>query len=144
MVPDDRSGKMTVALLGRLGRLPTFALVGAAATALQYLGLYLLVELAGSNPVLASAAGFVISAVVNYLLNYRFTFRSSAPHGPALMRFMTVATVGLVMNSAAMHALVSAGVQYLIAQMIATGIVLLCNFAAHAIWTFGGSRRRIT
>ncbi|MGA7979189.1 MAG: GtrA family protein [Chromatiaceae bacterium] len=140
----NRGGKLgwVPAAFGLLDRLPSFALVGAIATAVQYLILFLLVDLAGSNPVLASGAGFVVSAFVNYFLNYRFTFRSTEQHRLALIRFMTVAGIGLSLNSAVMHTLIAGGVHYLFAQVFATGAVLLCTFAGHSIWTFGSSRAR--
>ena len=59
-----------------LGRLFRFGLVGAAATALQYLILVLLVHQGVAAPV-GSTIGFVISAFGSYVLNYHFTDRKS-------------------------------------------------------------------
>ena len=75
-----------------------FGLVGALATGVQYLILVLLVRWAGAWPPAASVVGFLASAVGNYLLNYYFTFRSRRRHGPAAMKFLILAGVGLVLN----------------------------------------------
>jgi putative flippase GtrA len=114
-----------------------FATVGGIATAIHYLILIALVHGTGMNAVLASTLGFMVSAACNYYLNYRFTFRSRAAHRHAIFKFLTVAGVGLVLNSATM--MVAAeylGLHYLLAQVIATGLVLLWNFSGNRWWTF--------
>jgi putative flippase GtrA len=111
--------------------------VGAIATALQYLILLLGVEAFGASPVVASAVGFTVSAVANYLLNYRYTFRSERSHGSAALRFAIVATAGLLLTALMMEVLAHrAGLPYLWAQVLTTGVVLACNFVAHALWSF--------
>jgi putative flippase GtrA len=126
-------------LSGLTGRLVRFGLVGGVATGLQYLLLIVLVREAGLWPTVASGVGFAISAVVNYLLNYHFTFRSRRPHGPALARFMTLAVVGLAINSVLMQVLLGAGWYYLVAQLGATTVVFLWNFVGNSVWTFAAS-----
>lgn len=113
-----------------------FGLVGAVATGIQYLFLIVLVREAGMWPALASAIGFVASSSGNYLLNYHFTFQSGRPHGPAAAKFVTLATVGLVINFVLMQILGAAGVYYLLAQVCATAVVFLWNFLGNSLWTF--------
>jgi putative flippase GtrA len=120
-----------------LTRFARFILVGGVATAIQYALLILLVRGFGMAPTPASSIGFVLSAVVNYLLNYRFTFRSHRPHGPAAVKFGLLAAAGLLVNAAIMYLLVGWGVPYLLAQVCATGVVLLWNFIGNSLWTFG-------
>ena len=120
--------------LSRLGR---YIVVGGIATAIQYAILILLVRGLGMAPTPASSIGFVLSAGVNYLLNYRFTFRSNRPHGPAAAKFAALAGTGLLINAAIMHVMTGAGAQYLIAQVCATGAVLFFGFIGNTIWTFG-------
>jgi putative flippase GtrA len=122
---------------GHVDRFVKFVAVGGVATAIQYLLLVLLVRGAGMAPTPASSIGFVLSAGVNYLLNYRFTFRSDRPHGPAAAKFALLAGIGLLINAAIMHLMTGAGVHYLIAQVCATGVVLFWNFIGNSIWTFG-------
>lgn len=118
-------------------RFVRFALVGGVATAIQYAILVLLVLGFSVAPTPASSVGFVLSAIVNYLLNYRYTFRSNRAHGPAAAKFGLLAGSGLLINAAIMHLLVGASVHYLLAQICATAVVLLWNFIGNSLWTFG-------
>lgn len=119
-----------------LERLVRFGLVGALSTAVQYLILVALVRWAGLWPPGASALGFLVSGVGNYLLNYHFTFLSRQPHAPTAAKFLILATVGLVLNTALMDVLVGLGWHYLVAQVCVTAIVFLWNFVGNSLWTF--------
>jgi putative flippase GtrA len=91
----------------------------------------------------ASSVGFASSAVLNYWLNYRYTFASSASHLIAGSRFVAISTFGLVLNAVLMWLLVEqAQWPYLVAQVIATVCVLIWNFCGNAFWSFtaAGSR----
>ena len=120
-----------------LYRFIKYLAVGGIATAIQYAILVLLVRGLGMAPTAASSIGFVLSAGVNYLLNYRFTFQSDRPHGPATAKFAVLAAMGLLINAAVMRLMTGAGAQYLIAQVCATAVVLLWGFIGNSIWTFG-------
>ncbi len=123
--------------LGQFVRFARYIAVGAITTAVLYLLLILLVRGSGMAPTPASSVGFALSAAVNYLLNYRFTFQSDRPHGPTVAKFVVLAVAGLLINAAMMHWLVTAGVRYLIAQACATAVVLLFGFVSNSVWTFG-------
>ena len=98
-----------------------FLVVGAGTTGIQYLVLIIGVEALGTNATAASTTGFALSAIVNYLLNYRYTFASSASHLVAASRFVAISTFGLGMNAVLMW-LLTQQVQwpYVVAQLIAT------------------------
>jgi putative flippase GtrA len=118
-----------------------FAGVGAIGTAGHYAVLIGLVQLAGVSPVMASIAGFIAGAVINYFLSYRYIFQSRKRHAEALTKFLLVASAGLGLNAA----IVWFGVSmlewhYLVSQVIATGIILLWNFTANRLWTFSHRR----
>jgi putative flippase GtrA len=120
-----------------LRQLSVFTAAGAVGTAAHYLVLVGLVQGSKIDPVLASSAGFLTGAVINYILNYHFTFRSTKSHRVAMPRFFAVAAIGMVLNSVIMAALTRAlGWHYLVAQVISTGLVLLWNFAGNRLWTF--------
>src|SRR5262249_46162173 len=112
-----------------------------AATATQYLTLVLLVELGGLHPTLASVLGYGVSWIVNYSLNYRFTFKSSRPHGEAFSRFLGVGIVALLLNSAVMATATGIGLHYLLAQVIATALVFCWTFTCNRRWTFAVDTR---
>jgi len=115
----------------------SFAFVGAIGTTAHYAVLIVLVHLAHALPVVASVCGFVTGALVNYILNYRFTFRANSPHPETAAKFFTVALVGLLLNTLIMAFLTEyLSFHYLPAQVAATGTVLLWNFACNRLWTF--------
>lgn len=120
-----------------------FLFIGAVCTALHYAVLILLVRLEWLAPTWASALGFGVSAVLNYLLNRRLTFSSSRAHRSAAPRFVGVAASGLMINTALL-ALLNGVLEwhYLLAQVLATGATLMWNFILHKIWTFAGAKRQ--
>lgn len=115
----------------------TFSTVGVVAAVFHYGTLIGLREGFGTDPVIGSAAGFVAGGVVSYLLNYHVTFGSRRRHVEAASLFVTVAAVGLGINTALMALFINRlGLQYLLAQLATTGIVLVWHFVANRLWTF--------
>lgn len=114
-----------------------FSAAGIFAAIGHYGTLIALSELAGAEPVPASLAGFIVGGIVSYLLNYRFTFRSTKQHREALSKFLVVATMGFALNGFVMWGLTGkANLHYLPAQLVATGLVLIWTFSCNRIWTF--------
>ena len=129
--------QVTPSLLRLLPKFSRFVLVGAFCTGLQWLVLILLTEIVRIHPTTASTIGYALSALVNYWLNYSFTFSSSASHRRALPRFSLIMVIGLVLNAAVTFVGTTVcGVHYLIAQAAATGVTLLWNFWANHRWSF--------
>ncbi len=120
-------------------QIAAFAGVGVVA-AVAHFGLLIgLVELAGVAPVPATLVGYIGGGVVSYWLNRRHTYRSDRPHGEAGWRFAAVAGVGFGLTWLAMGLLHGRfGLQYVLAQVLTTGLVLVWSFVAHKLWTFGG------
>jgi putative flippase GtrA len=115
----------------------SFVWVGGFATILHYLILILLVQLGEIRPTLASGIGCVAGAGLSYLLNYHYTFVSTLSHAPAVAKFLTVAAIGLAINLAIVAtATEKLGLNYLLAQIFATVLILLWNFTANRLWTF--------
>jgi len=120
-----------------LARFMGFAVIGAIGTAAHYSVLSILVELFHVSILVATTAGSITGAVVNYILNRRFTFVSDAKHSVALPKFLTVAAVGAACNWLVVAWLLQhVGWHYLLIQLFATSVVLLWNFAANSLWTF--------
>jgi putative flippase GtrA len=123
--------------LNLLGQFIAYTGVGAIGTAAHYLVLVVLVELLRLEPVTASSCGAITGAIVNYILNYKFTFKSRKKHSVAATRFMLVALAGFFVNLFMMWLFTSAmAMNYLLAQVIATGVVLVTNYSLNRIWTF--------
>lgn len=121
-----------------LRSLSAFLAVGGVCTLGQYAAMALLIR-AGVPAVTASGIGFAGSAVLNYLLNRRATFRSDRPHRSAGPRFIAIALLGLLLNTLLLQLLTGAGVALFSAQLLTTTGVLAWNYSIHGAWTF---RRR--
>jgi putative flippase GtrA len=130
--------------LSRLAnRFAKFAGVGAIGTAGHYVTLFVLVDMAGRDAVIASSAGFLVGAIINYVLNYRFTFESRQSHSSTAPKFFAIALGGFFLNGAAMSLFVNKfDLYYLFAQVITTGLILIWTFLANHYWTFGETTRK--
>ena len=127
----------TTARSGVAGQFLVFAAVGAVGTAAHYLVLVVLHEFLAVTPVVASAIGFAVGALVNYSLNYHVTFQSDAPHGAAMPRFYVIAIVGFLLNITVMWLMLQHfQLHYLGSQLVATALVLAWGFAGNSVWTF--------
>jgi putative flippase GtrA len=115
----------------------TFVGAGAVATIAHYVVLIALVEIFLANAITASTTGYAAGAIVNYALNYRFTFRSTKPHYVVVVRFITIAAIGMALNSLVVSILINEfAFHYFVAQLVATGVVLLWNFVGNRFWAF--------
>ena len=122
-----------------LFRAVRYGLVGAVGTLAQYLILIVAVSMHIATPVFASMAGAVVGAVINYILNAKYTFNHHG-HAQALPKFALIAAAGALINGILMKILNSAfGLNYLVAQVLATAIVLGMTYSANSLWTFRGA-----
>ena len=114
-----------------------YCVVGAAGTITHYSALLTLVWFDVAGPVIASSAGAIVGSVINYQLNYNFTFKSHESHANAGPKFFVVAGVGLLVNWLIMMISIDGfGIHYLIAQCAATALVVFISFVANARWSF--------
>ncbi|MFM9848190.1 MAG: GtrA family protein [Hyphomicrobiaceae bacterium] len=116
-----------------------FACVGLAATGVHYAILIALVEFRQIGPVPATTLGFVAGAFVSYVLNRRYTFKASGQFGPGLAKYYGALSVGLALNAIIVAVLSSGGLPYLLAQVVATGVVLIWNFLTARLVVFRDS-----
>lgn len=121
----------------RIRQFVSFTAVGAIGTAAHYLVLVTGVELLGTDPVSTSFFGALIGALCNYFINHSVTFKSDVAHSWGLPRFLMVAALGLALNTVLMAVLVNGlGINYLLAQVLATAAVLAWNFLGSVLWAF--------
>ncbi|QJE01059.1 GtrA family protein [Massilia forsythiae] len=124
-----------------LARFLLYVTVGAAGTALHYALLVALVSLHWLAPAPASVLGALAGATLNFVLNARFTFRR---HGHdhlawrSAVRFFATAALAALANGVLMALLLRHGaIDYRIAQVLVTALLLGLTFAVNAAWTFG-------
>ena len=115
-----------------------FVVAGGIATAVHYAVLVSLVELLGYFAAPSAAVGTLCGAVVSYLLNRHMAFAaSSAGHTQALPRFVAIALLGALLNGVLVWLGVNLlGWHYLLAQLLATLLVMGLTFQLHRVWTF--------
>jgi len=114
-----------------------YGMAGAVGTAAQYAILCILVEGFAIGAVIASSVGAVAGAFVNYVLNYRYTFKSERPHADALAKYGVVSVAGIVLNGLVLALGTSAlSLHYLGAQVLATLVVFFAAFTLNRAWTF--------
>jgi putative flippase GtrA len=117
-------------------RFVRYTLVGAIATALHYVLLALLVELADWPAWLGSGAGAVAGAQLAFFGNRWFTFDHAGHVGRAWSKFQGTALFGAGVGMGVVGACVGLGLHYLAAQVLATLLSLLLTFAINRHWTF--------
>ena len=115
----------------------SFIGVGGISTFVHYCVLFILVYFFGLRPVFSSSIGYVLSGALNYYLNYHVTFQSDKPHHRALLKFILIAVVGLFINTLIMALCTEMfTLHYMVAQILATGIVAFWNFSGNRYWSF--------
>lgn len=116
-----------------------YLLSGGVSTASHYLALYILVR-AGITPVLGSTVGAIVGLVLNFTVCRRWVFGAPAKISSTLSRFLLVWMLALLINAWILDVLLAAGLYYLLAQVIATGILVVINFNLHRRWTFSSTK----
>jgi putative flippase GtrA len=110
---------------------------GVAATITHILVLMLLVERLSVNPSVATSIGFCIAVVVNYNFQYHWTFGAMGSHARVFSRYLMITFAMLGLNLVLFWFLTHPiRVPYLYAQMIATGVIMFCNFTINSLYTF--------
>jgi putative flippase GtrA len=112
-----------------------FALIGAAGTVMQYGILWIGVNVFNYSAPLSSAVGYIFGSVVNYSLNRRLTFVSDTSYFKGLAKNYTSRGIGFFINIGLMELFVHF-MNYLLAQVITTGIGFVFNFVSSKLWVF--------
>jgi len=114
-----------------------YCTAGGFATIVHY-ALFLIVIKAMAWPAWqATLLAASVGALVAYMLNYHFTFLSSAKHATLLPKFLVVAGLGVIIQTLIVAIFSNYWhVHYLISQIIATIIGLVLTFLINRFWTF--------
>jgi len=110
-----------------------FLVSGGIATAAHWAVLWGLVNIQ-VDAVLASSVGAFVGAVVNYFLQYFFTFRTQRKHKQTLMAYIPAVLVSWLLNLGLFYSLYGSLFSMpmfsdpLLAQVVTTGIVMVVNF----------------
>jgi len=121
-----------------------YTISGGLAALVHFLILIALVEKTTINPTIASGIGFCMAIIVNYNMQYHWTFKSSGSHRTIFIKYVIVTFIMLGVNTIIFWFLFEKQeLVYLIAQVIATGTVMLMNFAINKNYTFASSKIKL-
>ena len=112
-----------------------YFILGSIAATLQIFLLFLLVQHAEVQEHLASAISLLIAISVNYFLQRRFTFASSARHVLALPSFVITSLLASIINLA-LFSLLLQHVNYIAAQCISLSAIFILNFTVSSRFVF--------
>jgi putative flippase GtrA len=124
--------------LRRLARnsLVRFVVVGGLSVVTNTWVLYLLHGRLGMNLTLAAMISFLASFVVNFGLNRYWTFESDGSMLGHLWRYLALVMVNLGLNAVLETGLTWAGIPYLVAQGLTTGVLSMLNYVVSRRWIF--------
>lgn len=137
----EKRDKLFTALQGETaGQFARFAVVGAINTVVDF-GVYVVLTRSSvfweSYFVLAAVASFSVAVVSSFILNNFWTFRLRGTHWRTrIVKFFAIATGGMLLNVVILYMLTRTGMYDLLAKAIATGFVMVWNFALQKMWTF--------
>ncbi len=107
-------------------------------TAFLFLGIgYILVEKAGMEVALASTTAYVVAFCYNYALHYHWTYVSEAPHGRALIRYLSMCAGSMCLNALVMHfGFLMTSWPYIAVQLLAGVVIISWTLTVNFFWTF--------
>ena len=89
------------------------------------------------DPTLATTAAFGFACVVNYIIQYHWTFKVTGSHKRFFSRYILVTLMTMCLNASIFWYLYEKMfVPYIISQIIATGFVFITNFIINYFFTF--------
>ena len=114
-----------------------YGAAGAAAALVHLLVLTMLVELFEVEKTISSIIGFCIAIPVNYALQHKLVFGQIGNHGVFFLRYILVTLTAFVLNAVLFYSAVNyLNINYFIAQIIVTSIVMFVNFMVNRRYTF--------
>jgi len=119
-------------------RLQKFLLVGAIGLGVNQGALYALVQHAGLAVAMASPVAIVLSMIVTFILNERWTWQDRGG-GRILHRALLYGSInsgGLLINWLTLVSLHRIGLDYLIANLVGAGIAAVWNFSLNNALTW--------
>ena len=115
-----------------------YCVSGSTAALVDISTFYVLTQFTSIYFVAANVISFVLAASVNYTINRLWTFKStSANVAGQFITFCTIGSIGLLINTGVLFALVTfASMTEIVAKVLVTGVVLFWNYFMNKHITF--------
>jgi dolichol-phosphate mannosyltransferase len=114
-----------------------FCLVGASGYAVNLFVFSFVFLVVGVHYIPAAICSFLVAVTNNYAWNRLWTFRDQRGHVAYQgMRFLIVSTLALGANLVVLTALVTFGLEEVLAQAVAIVLVTPVNFLGNKLWSF--------
>jgi putative flippase GtrA len=125
-----------------LVKLFSYGIIGLIGTLIHFSVLVFLVELFHFEPVLSSSIGFIVTVIVSFYLNRRFTFRiKTSKTTVTFIKYTLVSCSGFILNSVIMYFSVHMlSLHYSIGQAIVVVVLPISNILLNNYWTFRESK----
>lgn len=135
MTPPRAAAPGAVLNLRILVQFTRYGLSSVATIATQLALLVILIELAGSSPIVAPVLGFAGATFVSYMLQHRFVFARS--HGWHFPRYLAATPATLALNTLLFWTLArGAGIAHLASQALTIGVSVPLDFTLNRSFTF--------
>ncbi len=119
-----------------------YIITGGMTTALDFLVLYIAVEKFSTGEISGKFFAFTFAVMFSFLMNKNWTFKRRNTSGKffeinQFTIFLFVSTVGLIFSLSLMYAFTHAlDMNYLLANVLVSALILFWNFLANSIWSF--------
>lgn len=122
-----------------------YCTVGVSGTLLDLGSLYLLVEYAHLEVLVAATISFLLAVINNFTWNKTWTFKNREKnYRKQFIKFFIVSMGGLILNTGFMFLFVNIiGIWYMIAKAMTSCFVLTWNFLGNKYWTFKIKERKV-
>jgi putative flippase GtrA len=121
-----------------LAQLLRYGGIGLCCVAVNLVVLYVGTDLLGMHYLVSAGFAFALVAPFGYWLHKYLAFRETSPMSAAqALRYLTGFAGAAVLNVVGMVILVDGlGVQYLLANLVVTGVYFFASYGIQAFWTF--------
>lgn len=119
-------------------RFARYAIVGTATFLIDFLLLWVFVELVHIHYIVSTALAFIIGVSFNYFLSRRWVFKhSTQTHIAGYLYFLKFAAIGMTTIVVLMWVVKEyTDIHYLIARVLIAGIVGIANYVANLYFNF--------
>ena len=127
-----------------------FAIVGGISFVVDFAVYTVMCNVLGIHYIIAGAAGFTVSVIVNYILSMRFVFvsKDDMRKDKEFVIFVVLSLIGMLLNSVLLYICIDGIYMHwawlnqilpidwmnIVAKVIATGIVMVYNFVTRKIF----------